>query len=210
MNAAAVGLTGGIGSGKSTVAAMFRELGVPVLDLDVVGRQLAEPGQAGQTALVRAFGSGILQPDGGGIDRERLATLCFASEAATQRLNRVMHPLIWQQAEAWLAHQTTPYALIEASVLIESGGARRMNAVIVVLAGEALRRHRVQQRGGRGAQCFDDILQRQCSDAERLRVADVVIRNDDGLDALRLRVEEVHGHLTQRFSAAVDSKGVGV
>ncbi len=209
MSAAAVGLTGGIGSGKSTAAAIFRELGVPVLDLDVVGHRLAEPGQEGRTALVRVFGRDILRPDGT-IDRERLAARCFASESATQRLNRVMHPLIWREAEAWLARQTVPYALIEASVLIESGGAGRMAAVIVVLAGEALRRRRVQQRGGRSAACFDDILRRQCSDAEHLRVADLIIRNEGGLDALRLRVEEVHGHLTQRFSAAVDRKGVGV
>ncbi len=209
MSTAIVGLTGGIGSGKSTVAATFRTLDVPILDLDAVGQQLTEPGQEGQAALVREFGSGILLPDGS-IDRKRLAAMCFGSEEATRRLNRIMHPLIWREAEAWLAGQTAPYVLIEASVLIESGGAGRMDVVIVVLADEDIRRRRVRDRGGRGAACFDDIVCRQCSDAERLRVADIVIHNNAGLRELRAEVEAIHARLTQRFLPAVDSTGPDV
>jgi len=209
VSTAAVGLTGGIGSGKSTVAAMFRALGVPVLDLDAVGHRLAEPGQEGHAALVHAFGRGILSADGT-MDRGRLADMCFASEEATQRLNSIMHPLIWREAERWLSEQTTPYALIEASVLIESGGAGRMDVVIVILADEEIRRQRVRQRGGRSSALFEQIIRRQCTDTERLQTADIVICNNDSLMQLQAEVEGIHGQLTQRFRLAVDTAGSGV
>jgi len=199
---ARVGLTGGIGSGKSTVACMFAELGVPVLDLDQVGRSLAVPGSACLRRLVVAFGEGILQIDGT-LNRTELASICFADADATARLNAIMHPLIKKEEQAWLSCQQAAYAIIEASVLIESGGVERMDAVVVVLADEEVRRIRVLDRGQQDMAGFQRIIQRQCDDDMRRRAADYVIINEETPVELHKRVASVHRQLAQRFSSAI-------
>lgn len=186
-----IGLTGGIGSGKSTVAGMFSELGVPVLDLDRVGRKLTHSDTKCLQQLVAVFGEDILQPDGS-LDRRALARRCFADAGETEKLNAVMHPLIRQEEDRWVNAQQTDYVIIEASVLIESGGAERMDAVIVVLADEELRLQRVLTRGDRSAEEFRAIVARQCGDGERRQVADYVIENSGGLIQLREGVHTVH------------------
>jgi len=198
---ARVGLTGGIGSGKSTVAAMFADLGVPVLDLDLVGRSLLR-GEAGLGAkLADIFGAAILDEQGD-VDRAALAREAFASEAATAKLNAIMHPLIRREEDRWVARQSGGYCIIEASVLIESGGASRMDAVIVVMADAEKRRQRVVDRGSPSLQMLENILARQCSDEERLAVADYVVANNGLLPELRREVELVRQNLQQRFGTA--------
>lgn len=198
MTAAVVGLTGGIGSGKSTVAGMFVELGVPVLDLDQVGHEsLAADDVCAQ--LVQAFGEDILKIDGL-IDRKKLAEKAFSSEKATAAINAIEHPAIWLRAEKWLASQTASFVVIEASVLIESGSAGRADAVVVVLAGKNIRRRRAISRSDFiDESMFASIVARQCSDAERLQAADIIIRNDRDRQSLRVQVEKIHAELTQRF-----------
>lgn len=188
-----IGLTGGIGSGKSTVAAMFSELGVPVLDLDRVGRMLTEYDEC-LKQLVEAFGEGILQADGS-LNRRALARHCFATASETARLNAILHPLIRKEEDRWVAGQQADYVLIEASVLIESDGADRMDALVVVLADRELRLERVLARGDRSRQEFDAIVARQCSDGERRRLADYLIENNSDLLQLRQSVRLVHQSL---------------
>ncbi len=197
---ARVGLTGGIGSGKSTAAAMFSALGVPVLDLDQVGRSLAMPGSLCLRRLVTAFGEEILRADGS-LNRMKLASLCFSDADKTARLNAIMHPLIRQEEQAWLSCQQADFAIIEASVLIESGGAERMDAVIAILAEEGLRRRRVLERGLQDAEGFERILSRQCSDTERRRVSDYIITNDGELAELERQVKSIYRQLLARFAA---------
>jgi len=197
---ARVGLTGGIGSGKSTAAAMFSALGVPVLDLDQVGRSLAMPGSLCLRRLVTAFGEEILRADGS-LNRMKLASLCFSDADKTARLNAIMHPLIRQEEQAWLSCQQADFAIIEASVLIESGGAERMDAVIAILAEEGLRRRRVLERGLQDAEGFERILSRQCSDTERRRVSDYIITNDGELTELERQVKLIYRQLLARFAA---------
>lgn len=188
-----VGLTGGIGSGKSTLAGMLAGFGVPVLDLDALGREL-HADAACRRELLDAFGEDILDADGM-VDRGRLGRAAFADEASTLRLNGIMHPRIRELEEQWCVRQQAPYVLIEASVLIESGGAARMDAVVVVMAGEQLRRQRVATRPGMDAARFDAIVARQCRDAERLAAADFVVDNEAGLDALGRQAEKLHATL---------------
>lgn len=196
---ARIGLTGGIGSGKSTVAALFHALGVPVLDLDAVGRELTRRGQPGLMRLRQAFGDWIVD-SGGDLDRSGLADYCFASDERTRQLNRIMHPLIWQAAEEWLARQRAIYVLIEASVLLESKAAARMDAIIVVLADLERRRQRLVTCAGLSASRFADIVARQCSDDERRQQADYIIDNNGSIDGLRQQVEKLHRQLVQRFA----------
>jgi dephospho-CoA kinase len=196
-----VGLTGGIGSGKSTVASMFADLGVPVLDLDQVGRSLAMPGSPCLRRLVDAFGEVILHADGT-LDRSKLADVCFADAGSTAQLNSIMHPLIKKEEQAWLDCQQAEYAIIEASVLIESGGVERMDAVVVVLADEGLRMSRVLDRGKQDMTAFTRIIGRQCDDTLRRQVADYVIINDASLVDLHTQVVSLHRVLMQRFASA--------
>lgn len=194
-----IGLTGGIGSGKSTAAAMFSEMGVPVLDLDRVGRSLAETDADCLGQLVAAFGEEILQADGR-LDRRSLARHCFASAAETERLNAIMHPLIRQEENRWVKRQQADYVMIEASVLLESGDAGRMDALVVILADEKLRLQRVLARGDRSQDEFASIAARQCSDAERRLMADYVIDNNGSLQQLRQRVQALHQMLSSSCS----------
>jgi len=189
-----IGLTGGIGSGKSTVATMFSGFGVPVLDLDQVGRRLATTDDECLSQLVAAFGKRILQADGS-LDRKALAMHCFSDADETARLNAIMHPLIWCQEEQWLNQQQSDYVIIEASVLLESGGAKRMNAVIVLLADESIRLQRVLARGHQSELEFRSILARQCDDSMRMQMADYIIENNGSLEQLRQHVLTLQGSL---------------
>jgi len=188
-----VGLTGGIGSGKSTLADMLASFGVPVLDLDTLGRELHRDASC-RDALVAAFGDGILD-DAGDIDRGELGRVCFTDAEKTSLLNSIMHPRIWRREEDWLAAQQAPYVLIEASVLIESGGASRMDAVVVVLADIDTRRDRVLRQRGMDAEQFDAILARQCDDVARREVADCIIQNNADLAALQHGAGDLHRQL---------------
>jgi len=191
-----IGLTGGIGSGKSTVAAMFADLGMPVLDLDQVGHAVVTPGSPGLVRLLDAFGDDIVNPDGS-LNRKALAQRCFSDAAQTARLNAIMHPMIRQSEQSWLQQQQGDYAIIEASVLLESGGATRMDAVIVVLADVALRRQRVLARGDRSLEEFESIVGRQCNDNERRKAADFIIVNTGSLAVLHQQVLKTDAALQQ-------------
>ena len=193
-----IGLTGGIGSGKSTVAGIFTGLGIPVLDLDKVGQRVVQAGSSGLEQPVDAFGANIMHHDGS-LNRKALAQYCFSDAARTAKLNAIMHPLIWQAEENWLSQQQGDYAIIEASVLLESGGAGRMDAVIVVLADMALRRKRVLARGDRSAAEFDAIVARQCSDTMRREVADFMIINEGSLTQLRQQIIDIARLLQKQY-----------
>jgi len=201
MSLARVGLTGGIGSGKSTVAQMFAGLAVPVLDLDQLGRDIVSPGSKGLKELISTFGDRFLQPDGC-LNRSALAEYCFTDADRTARLNAVMHPLIREAEAQWLKKQSvkSPYAVIEASVLLESGGATRMNVVLVVLADEQLRCQRVLARGDRDVEQFKAIVARQCTNDERRRMADIIIENNNSINALKESVLKLHEGFLKRFS----------
>lgn len=172
---------------------MFSELGVPILDLDKVGRQVTSSGSDGLAMLVQQFGDEIL--DGNQLNRKRLAEICFASSEKTAQLNDIVHPLIWQEEERWKSRQNAPYLLIEASVLIESNGCDRMDHLVVVMADVRIRRDRVLQRHGMSEEMFESILARQCTDADRLRLADQTIENNGDINSLRENVEWVHKRL---------------
>ena len=194
-----VGLTGGIGSGKSTVASMFAALGVPVLDLDEAGHRVTAPGSEGLVALVQQFGDQIL--DGDQLNRRKLAEICFASSEKIEQLNTILHPLIWQEEERWKCEQHATYLVVEASVLIESKGYDRMDHLVVVMADLAIREQRVLQRPGMSESMFESIISRQCDDADRLRLADDIIENNSDIESLQTHVESLHSRLIKRFGS---------
>jgi len=189
------GLTGGIGSGKSTVCSMFNALGVPSLDLDQVGKLLLTQDKQLQQQLIQTFGVEICNASGT-IEPKKLAALAFLTQQSTQQLNATMHPAIQRYEVLWRRQQTSSYAIIEASVLIESKGTSRMDGLIVVFANLSLRKSRVLSRGKQNESIFESIIQQQCSDGQRKALADYIIHNNDSLTNLQLQVSELHKQLS--------------
>lgn len=188
----AVGLTGGIGSGKSTVAECFAALGVPVIDTDVIARQLTAPGSEALDAIRTVFGEAVMQPDGA-LDRAALRRRVFADAAARHQLEAILHPRIRQRVEQALATLAAPYALIVIPLLVETGGYRDvLDRVLVVDCPEELQIARVVARSGLAQDEVKAILAVQAGRAERLAAADDVIVNTASPAALRADVERLH------------------
>ena len=177
-----IGLTGGIGSGKSTVAAMFATLGAVVIDADAISRELVEPGQPALQALVDEFGDGIIAPDGS-LRRSELANIAFQDRTATERLNAIMHPLIRVESERRLAAAAlSGVVLYDMPLLLETDQAQLVDVVVVVDVPEALQ---VKRAVGRGLD-EEDVRRRmevQVSRSMRVTEADFVIDNAGSLNA---------------------------
>jgi dephospho-CoA kinase len=187
-----IGLTGGIGSGKSTVAAMLAELGADVIDTDKVGHDVYRPGTDGFRQVTEAFGQDVVGEDGT-IDRRALAAKVFADPAALRRLNAIVHPLIGSAVRDWLvraraAPGSSPI-VVEAPVLMEAGW-RFFDEVWVVIVKPETAIARVTASRTMTADEVRHRLDAQLSNAERVKLADRVIENDGTLDDLRERVRD--------------------
>ena len=187
-----VGLTGGIGSGKSTVADCFAAHGVPVIDTDVIARELTAAGGAALDAIRAVFGETVMQTDGT-LDRAALRRRVFADADARRQLETILHPRIRRVVEQTLAALTTSYALIVIPLLVETGGYRDLlNRVLVVDCPEDLQIARVMARSGLSRDEVMAILAAQASRAERLAVADDVLVNTASPEVLRAHVAALH------------------
>jgi dephospho-CoA kinase len=171
-----LGLTGSVGMGKSTAAAMLRRLGVPVHDADTAVHRLLAPGGAAVDAVARAFPK-VVAVDGG-IDRVKLGRRVFGDPAALERLERILHPLVRQSQERFLRDARArhlPIAVLDVPLLFETGGTRRFDLVVVVSAPADVQRARVMSRPGMTEERFQAILEKQMPDSEKRRRADVVV-----------------------------------
>lgn len=186
-----VGLTGGIGAGKTAVARRFVELGALLVDADVLAREVVEPGTAGLDAVVAEFGPGVLGEDGS-LDRPALAKRVFGDDAARARLNSIVHPLVRRRAAELIA-AAPPDAVVvqDVPLLVETGAAGGFDLVVVVEAPGEVRVGRLVRDRGMDADEVRARMAAQASDAERRAVADVVLSNDGDLDALRAAVDRV-------------------
>lgn len=188
-----IGLTGGIASGKSTVAARFMELGVPVIDADAIARTVVEPGRPALGEVVARFGPGILTP-GGALDRGALRALIFADPAARQDLEAILHPLIRAEMERQAQAARGPYLIMDIPLLAESGRRDPLDRVLVVDADEASQISRLMARdGGQEAQARA-ILAAQADRAARLALADDVLENSGTVAQLHAAVDRLHRH----------------
>lgn len=192
-----VGLTGGVGAGKSTVAKLLAERGAVIIDADAIAREVVEPGTPGFTAVVDAFGAGVVGPDGA-LDRPKLASIVFADEAQRSRLNAIVHPLVGERT-AQLMHAAPEGAVVvyDVPLLVESGLAGGFDFVLVVEASEATRLARLAARGMPEKDARSRIAA-QASDEQRRAVADAVLRNDGSLDDLAEQVDEAWERITAR------------
>lgn len=187
-----VALTGGIASGKSTVANIFRELGVPVIDMDQVARDVVKPGSTGLERLQQRFGKEILD-DSGALRREYLRKLIFADKSAREQVNDILHPLILAETEQRIAKLDTPYTIVEIPLLAETELANRYQRVLVVDLPEDLQLERLAKRDNLNGVQARQILDAQASRDERLAIATEVIDNSGTLEELHSSVETLHG-----------------
>ncbi len=186
-----LGLTGGIGSGKSAVAQCFVDQGVHLVDADQAARWVVEPGRPALDRIVEHFGPAVLQADGQ-LDRAALRARVFADADERRWLEALLHPLIGQEITQFLARAESPYAILVSPLLIESGQHRLTQRVLVVDAPEELQVQRTMQRDQASAEQVQAILKAQASREERLRHANDVLVNDRDLNWLRGEVERLH------------------
>ena len=184
-----VALTGGIGSGKSTVADFLDELGAYDIDSDQLAREVVERGTSGYEAVLAAFGDGILTD--GEIDRAKLAEIVFKDATARATLESIIHPLVRDAAEKMVKSLPADAVVInQIPLLVETDGAKRFDFVITVSADEDIRRRRLIERGMKDYE-ITKRLAAQVNDAAREAIAHSVIRNNGSIDELRQVVEEL-------------------
>lgn len=200
-----VGLTGGIASGKSTVARTFAGLGCVTIDADAVVARLYRPGNAGYEALVQHYGRDILRADSQ-IDRPKLANIAFASTESTKQLNALIHPLVLAEEKTIIAAEATRFpdrdrlVVIEATLLLESGGKERYDKIVVVDVEPKLQVERGVARGMQRSDVERRIAQ-QMKREERLALADYVIDNNGDARALEIETHRVYAELRKGLAA---------
>ena len=172
-----IGLTGGIGSGKSVVAKIFATLGIPVFNADDEAKRIMQTSPEIKSKLIQQFGMDIYNESG--LDKEKLASIVFDDPFQLQLLNAIVHPVTIQAAKAWAAKQTSPYVIKEAALIFESGAADGLLKVIGVTAPLSLRTHRLMQRDGITKDQVDARMRNQISDTIKMRLCDYVIENNN-------------------------------
>lgn len=193
-----LGLTGGIGSGKSAVVEAFGRLGVHWVDADHAARWVVEPGKPALSLIAEHFGEEVLAADGS-LDRAVLRERVFGDPAQRKWLEELLHPLIRQEVAEHLARATSPYAIMVSPLLVESGQYRQVDRVLVVDVPEAVQVERAARRDLSSEAQIQAIIKAQASREERLRYADDVLVNDRDLLWLRAEVERLHNfYLTLR------------
>lgn len=188
-----IGLTGGIGSGKTAVSDRFARLGAPVIDTDLLARELVAPGQPALAEIVAAFGSDCLD-DTGQLRRAHLRARVFADPAGRRRLEAILHPRIRALTRERTARLTAPYCLLVVPLLAETGMTDLVDRVLVVDAPEATRIRRVMARDGIDERQARRILAAQADRSQRLALADEIVENVGDLAALDRRIAGLHQH----------------
>jgi dephospho-CoA kinase len=192
-----VGLTGGIGCGKSTVTALFAAKGVQYVDADIVAREVVMPGTACLQAITEHFGTAILHSNGE-LNRAALRQRVFSHAAERDWLEQLLHPAIRQQMLTQLAALTSPYALLVAPLLLENKLNRYVQRVLVIDLAESLQLERAMARDAADAAQINAIMAAQITRAERLKLADDIITNDSSLADLAPQVSALHQQYLQQ------------
>lgn len=188
-----IGITGGIGCGKSSAADLFTKHGVPVIDTDEIAHQLTRPGGPAMAPIRETFGSDYLTP-GGALDRAKMRQLAFSDFDAKNKLERILHPLIREEVARRLATCTAPYVLIAVPLLLETGGYREsIQRLLVVDCDEELQIDRAMRRSRLSREEVQAIMATQVSRETRLKQADDVLSNSGDLDSLARQVDALHG-----------------
>lgn len=201
-----IGLTGGIGSGKSSAARIFQELGAAVVDTDEIAHDLTRPGGAAAGAIRSEFGADYIAADGG-LDRAKMRRLAFTDADARKRLETVLHPLIRRNSQARIAAAQQPYVLVVVPLLLETGAYRELiGRILVIDCDEERQIARAMTRSALSRNEVRAIMAAQLPRAQRLAAADDVLHNDADLEALRTQAEALHAkYVTLARHATLDA-----
>lgn len=187
-----VGLTGGIGCGKSTAVQRFRELGVPVIEADLIAREVVEPGQPALQEIVTLFGGQALQPDGA-LNRAWLRQTVFSDPLRLQQLEAVLHPRIREEILKRMAACTqSAYVIVDVPLLLEKGYTQLFDRILVIDCLPDQQRTRVQQRDGSGNAVIESIMQSQIGRDERLQQADDILSNSSSITDFYEKIDNLN------------------
>lgn len=186
-----IGLTGGIGSGKTLATDHFARLGITIVDADVAARVIVEPGRPALKQIAERFGADVLQGDGS-LNRARLRAIVFADPEARKALEHITHPRIAEEIARQLAASTSPYTILVSPLLFESSQHRFAQRTVLIDAHEAQQRQRAAKRDGVSEEQIEAIMAVQMSRAERRKRADDVLLNDGNIEHLHTAVEALH------------------
>lgn len=195
-----IGLTGGIGSGKSAVADCFYRLEVPVIDADLITRELVRPGTPALGEIAETFGKDVLQANGS-LDRARLRQRIFNDAAARKRVEAILHPRVRDEIARQTSLLSAPYCIIVIPLLLESGQQDLVDRILVVDAPESLQIERTMDRDQVNREQVEKIVASQASREQRLAIADDVIENNGTLEDLAQKVEALHARYLKLASA---------
>jgi dephospho-CoA kinase len=198
-----VGITGGIGSGKSIVSRVFQGFGIPLFNADVVAKTIMQTDVELKNAIIEAFGASIYNEEGI-LQRSILADRVFSDPKELTKLNELVHPAAIRAGETWASAQTSIYSLKEAAILFESGSYKSLDAIILVTAPVDLRIDRVMQRDGVSATQVRERMQRQWEDSQKIPLSDFIIQNDE-LHPVLPQVLEIHLSLVEKAKHATNT-----
>ena len=189
-----IGVTGGIGSGKSTVSSIFKVLGIPVFDADSYAKNIMQTDAALKNAVIELFGEASYQ--NGQLNRKWIADIVFKDPTQLEKLNAIIHPATIKAGEEWASRQKSPYTIKEAALFFESGSAEGMDYIIGVYAPQHMRINRVMQRDGISREEVLNRMKRQIQEEVKMRLCDYVIINDDQ-HLLIQQILQLHHHFLE-------------
>lgn len=192
-----VGLTGGIGSGKSTIASIFEVLGIPVYYADAAAKRLMNSDGALRTAIIEAFGADSY--DQHGLNREYLSSVVFSDPMQVEKLNAIVHPATLKDADDWMKRQEAPYIVKEAALMFESGANKYLDYVIGVRAPEALRIHRTISRAGITEEEVRSRMKNQMDEEKKMGLCDFIVVNDEH-EMILPQVLELHSKFIEGYT----------
>ena len=192
-----VGITGGIGCGKSSVTDLLKKLNVDIVDADIIAREIVEPGKFALKKIVEYFGTEILLPDGS-LDRARLRVIIFSEKEKKDWLEELLHPLIKDEIRAQIKSANSKYVVVSSALLLETRQKDLVDIVVVVDIPETLQIERTTRRDGNSSELVEKIIDSQLKRDERLSRGDIVIDNSDSLDKLKLKIKELHSDLNKK------------
>ena len=189
-----IALTGGIGSGKTTVSEIFKSKNIPIIDTDIIARQIVEQDKPAYTEIIKIFGLEILNEDKD-IDRQALRKLIFSSSEKRLQLENILHPIIWDEVQLQLKSITAPYCIIVVPLLLENLAQIKsitFDRILVIDVPEELQIERTENRDNCGDSMIKNIMKNQVSRQVRIEAADDIILNTDNLDSLNTTVNHLH------------------
>ena len=190
-----IGLTGGIGSGKSTACEIFSELGVPLIDADMIARKVVKPGMPALQSIIDAFGANITTKDGC-LNRKELRDRIFKNETARRKLEGILHPIIYKEITRETKGISSPYCIISIPLLLETGASNIIDRILVVDVSKELQLSRASVRDNTSLKNIEKIIHSQMSHDDRLAAADDMLNNEGDIENLRSQIYDFHRFYT--------------